>query len=85
MYNDSEYFCDHEDECDDREVNLFRKKSSWTPPSNRDAALETYVKAVKRNIDKTLHQVPRKRRRDKLTFEERKALSSLKKRTDINL
>ena len=52
-------------------------------PFESHGALETYVKAVKQDVDKAIHQVPKKHHCDNLTPEERKALSSLRKRTDI--
>ena len=37
---------DDEDEGNHQEDRKFREKSTWTPPKNRDAAIETYLKAV---------------------------------------
>ena len=52
------------------------------PPPNRDAALETYIKAIEKDINKAVLQSPKKHH-DNLTSEERQALSSLRARTDI--
>ena len=59
-----------------------RRTSTWTPPLNRHAALESYIKVIKDNIQEQT-QGPKKSRRDNLTKEERKALVSLRSRTDI--
>ena len=37
---------DDEDEGNHQNDRKFREKSTWTPPKNRDAAIETYLKAV---------------------------------------
>ena len=73
-----------EDSDDDNngDVNPFKRKSSWVPASNRDDALETYIKAVSKDI----FDVPRRpsnRKKDNLTLQERQALRSLSLRTDI--
>ena len=74
-------FYDHEGE--DKEMNLFRKKSKWTPPYNRDLALETYIKAIRDDIHQSLDQSPKHRSSDNLTSKERRALLSLRSRPDI--
>ena len=66
-----------------RKHTLLEKKSQWTPPCNRDPALETYVKAVQDDIQKSLDQGSRCRPHDNLTSQERKALLLLKCRADI--
>ena len=38
-----EYFYDP-DSKDDNTITLLKKKSTWTPPSNREPPLETYIK-----------------------------------------
>ena len=73
----------HESEGDNDEIPRFRKKSNWTPPCNRDPALETYIKASKDDIHRALDRSPRNRPHDNLTSQERKALLSLRNRTDI--
>ena len=78
-----EYFWDSEDD-DEEDVAYkpLRRTSTWTPPLNRDAALESYIKVINDNIQEQV-QRPRKSRRDNLTKEEREALVSLRSRTDI--
>ena len=62
----------------------FHNKSSWTPPTDRDPALNTYVDAIKHDI---LTVVNRNHScnhiTDNLTKDERQALRNLKKRQDI--
>ena len=61
------------------EVKRFRCKGSWTPPSGRDAALDTFINTVENDImtskPATIH--------NNLSKQERKALTKLRKRTDI--
>ena len=38
----------------DRNENPFKEKSKWTPPINRDPALEIYLKKIKEEIDHEL-------------------------------
>ena len=79
-----EFFYDEEEvENDNENIRPFKKKSKWTPPCNRDPALETYVKVVRDDIHQSLDQGPRKRPHDNLTSKERKALRSLRSRSDI--
>ena len=74
------FFCEDDN---DNEYSPFRKRSHWTPPPNRNMALETYIKALMKDFEKELHQRPKKFYRDNLTKDEREALFSLKTRTDI--
>lgn len=72
-----EFFCDEKDEENsngDRTINSFQRKSGWAPPPNRDMALETYVKAIKRDVDEGLHRSPKRCHWDNLTREERRPL-----------
>ena len=72
-----EYFYNEEEEdkdSGDQLINPFRKKFRWIPPSNRDIALETYVKAIKHDIDEVLRQLLKRHRWDNLTRRERRAL-----------
>ena len=62
---------------------LFKKKPKWTPPSYKDQALETYIKAVRNDIHQSLDHGPKTHQYDNLTSQERKALCSLRTRTDI--
>ena len=57
----------------------FDNKSSWTHPTDRDPALNTYVDAIKHDI----LTVYRNHITDNLTKDERQALRNLKKRQDI--
>ena len=41
-----EYFHDHNNSTQPNEHNPFHNKSSWTPPTDRDPALNTYVDAM---------------------------------------
>ena len=52
-------------------------------PCNRDPALETYVRAVRDDIQPSLNQGPKYHPHDNLTSQERKALLSLRSRSDI--
>ena len=52
-------------------------------PCNRDPGLKTYVKAVGDDIQQSLDQDPRYCPHDNLTSQERKALFSLRSRSDI--
>ena len=79
----------YESEGDNGEIPRFRKKSKWTPPCNRDLALETYIKAVKDDIHRahpscTRPWSPKSSTRN-LSSRERKALLSLRTRTDITI
>ena len=61
----------------------FRKKSKWTSPINREPALENCIVAVEREIHPKLDRGSSHRSTDNITILERKALSSLQKRSDI--
>ena len=74
-----EYFHDHNNSAQPNEHNPFHNKSSWTPPTDRDHALNTYVDAIKHDI----LTVNRNHITDNLTKDERQALRNLKKRQDI--
>ena len=79
-----EFFHEEQEEGNDKDdIRQFKKISKWTPLCNRDPALETYVKAVRDDIHQSLDQGPQKRCRDSLTSKERKALRSLRLRSDI--
>ncbi|XP_072037029.1 uncharacterized protein [Amphiura filiformis] len=56
------------------------KKSLWTPPPNKDAALEAYILGISREV--TDH-VPSGRFRDNLAKSERKALNELRHKSDL--
>ena len=73
----------HESDGENEQIPQFRKKLKWTPPCNRDPALETYIKAVRDDIHLALDHGPRNRPYDSLTSQERRALLSLQTRADI--
>ena len=74
-----EYFHDHNNSTKPNEHNPFHNKSSWTPPTDRDPALNTYVDAIKHDI----LTVNRNHITDNLTKDERQTLRNLKKRREI--
>ena len=75
----------HKLEGDNDEIPWFRRKSKWTPPCNRDLALETYIKAIKNDIHRALDHDPRNHPHKNLTSWERKALLLLRTPTDITI
>ena len=60
-------------------VPRFRCKGTWTPPSGRDAALDTYINAVEHDI---MSSKPCKIKND-FPKEECSALTKFRKRSDI--
>ena len=79
-----EYFYDPDANDDDNDDRVpFRRKSMWTPPLDREPALETYIQTMRDRIISKLDQGPRHRSRDNISAQERKALSTLRSRTDI--
>ena len=61
------------------EVKRFRCKGTWTPPNGRDAALDAFINAIENDI-MTCKPTPI---RNNLSRKECKALTTLRKRTDI--
>ena len=61
------------------EVPRFRCKGTWSPPSGRDAALQTYINAIENDI---MSAQPSKIQNN-LSKEERTALTNLRERSDI--
>ena len=61
------------------EVKCFRCKGTWTPPNRRKAALDALINAIENDI-MTCKPTPI---RNNLSRKERKALTTLGKRTDI--
>ena len=57
----------------------FRCKGTWTPPNGRDAALDAFINAIENDI---MASKPAPIRNN-LSRKERKALTTLRKRTDI--
>ena len=73
-----EFFYDSEDSDEEAyQPTPFRqKKRKWTPPKNREPALESYIQTVTENVKKsTCHK---RRIKDNLTREERATLKSLR-------
>ena len=61
----------------------FQKKSKWTPQINKEPALENYITSVESEIHRQVNQGPPRHSMDNITSSEWKALSSLRKRSDI--
>lgn len=72
----TKFFYDH---TTDNELNPFHPKSLWTPPTDRDDALNAILNVVKNDL---LTTKP-KRIRDNLPKPHRQALRKLKHRKDI--
>ena len=82
----NEFFLDEDDEeiSDDAEIQAgFRPPSRWMPPKGRDAALETYIKKVRTDVERQLEVNKQKRCTDNLPSVERNALRNLRQCTDI--
>ena len=77
-----ELFYDDDDE-NGTTITLFRRKSKWTLPINKDLALENYITSIEREINRQVNQGPVRRSTDNISSLERKALSSLRRRSDI--
>ena len=75
-----EFFYDSEDSDGEAyQPNPFRrKKKRWTPPKNREPALDSFIQTVNESVKESLHQ--KRRRKDNLTRKERGALKSLRSR-----
>ena len=73
----------NQDDTNNNKINPFKRNSNWTPPINRESSLDTYIKSVGREIQHWLDRGPSHCSNDNITKEERKALSSLRKGTDI--
>ena len=72
----TEYFHDYNNASNPNQTNPFHNKSSWTPPTNRDSALNAYIDAIKHDISiSNLNHIT-----DNLTSHERQSLRNLKKR-----
>lgn len=75
-----EFFYDSEEsDGEEYQPNPFRRrKKRWTPPKNREPALESYIQAFNEGMKESLHQ--KRIKKDNLTREERGALKSLRNR-----
>ena len=79
-----EFFLDEEEDSDNAETQTqFRPPSTWMPPKGRDAALETYIRKIRTDVEHQLVVNNMKRCQDNLSSRERKALHNLRQRTDI--
>ena len=58
---------------------MMNNKSSWTPPHNREIALEAFIKAVEEDVK----NIPPYKIGSNLTVQEKEALHNLMSRTDI--
>ena len=74
-----EYFADSDSPVDS-DTNKFSKKTTWTPPPNRDKALDMFISVVESelmNAPKQQQKIPN------LTADERLALRNLKQNTEV--
>ena len=69
-----------DDEGNHQEDRKFWEKSTWTPPKNRNAAVETYLKPVETDAWRLTRSTKRK---DNLLPSERQALKQLRARSNI--
>ena len=69
------YFIDEEEE-DDANT-LFHLPSTWMPPKGRDAALETYIRKVRTDVEQQIDNWQAKIAKNNLPSEERIALKNL--------
>lgn len=74
-----EYFHDRPSTSDMQPVVFTNNR--WTPPAQRDKYLDMYIEAVQRDVLKAYEK--QKPFKSNISFEERKAISSLAKRSDI--
>ena len=73
-----EFFIDQDGEEEGDAETPFRLPSNWMPPKDRDAALETYIRKVRTDVECELNILQAKRSRDNLPSEERSALKNLR-------
>ena len=76
-----EYFATVEAMEDDRRP--FRPPSNWMPPKGRNDALEVFISQVRRTVEQSLEARATWRAKDNISMDERRALKSLRERTDI--
>ena len=70
----TEYFHDYNNASNPNQTNPFHNKSSWTPPTNRDSALNAYIDAIKHDISiSNLNHIT-----DNLISHERQSLRTLR-------
>ena len=58
------------------QITCFTPLSSWMPPKRRDAALESYIKKTRTDVESHLNDLQAKRCKDNLLPEERSALKT---------
>ena len=74
-----EYFLDAQTEGEDNDAETsFRTPSTWMSPKGRDAALETYIKRVRTDIELQLTKRQASRSKRNLLCKERAALRDLR-------
>ena len=73
-----EYFADSDSPVDSDTIK-FRKKTSWTPPPNRDKALDIFISVV----ESELMNAPEQRNIPSLTADERQAFCNHKRNTEV--
>ena len=79
-----EFFLKEEEEEEDSDARtLFHLPSTWMPPKRTDAALETYMKETRMDVERHLENLQTKRFKDNLPPEERSTLEHLRQCTDI--
>ena len=73
-----EFFLEEEEVEEESDARaLFHPPSSWMPPKRRDAALETYIKETRTDVERQLENLQTKRCKDNLPPAERSALIHL--------
>ena len=72
-----EYFADSDSPVDSDTIK-YRKKTTWTPPPNRDDALDMFISVVESELMNAPEQ-----NIFNLTADERQALRSLKRNTEV--
>ena len=79
-----EFFTSEEEEEEQNDARFpFHCPSTWMPPKGRDAALETYIRSIRTDVEYQLDTRQAFRSRDNLPSEERLALKNLRHRDDI--
>ena len=73
-----EYFADSDSPVDSDTIK-FRKKTTWTPPPNRDKALDIFISVV----ESELINAPEQINIPSLTADERQALRNPKRKTEV--
>ena len=73
-----EYFADSDSPVDSDAIK-FRKKTTWTPPPNRDKALDMFISVV----ESELMNAPEQKNIPNITADERQALRNLKRNTEV--